>query len=82
NEEHWKLHEAEADSRWKEIKKYCEENKEHWKHHEAEADARWKEYQKNRKADMEASFDAMMRHEIYIAEQFRDPNVEKMRKLL
>ena len=68
----------ENDKKWKENEKRWEENERRWEENEK----RWAVYEVNRKEDRKILLEILTNYDISISKQLKDPNVEKMKKII
>ena len=68
----------ENDKRWEENNRRWDENDKRWE----ENDKKWKQNDINRERDHQEILDIFINYDISISKKLRDPNVEKMKKIL
>ena len=69
----------------KELKEMREENNKRWDENDKrweENDKKWKQNDINRERDHQEILDIFINYDISISKKLRDPNVEKMKKIL
>ena len=75
----------ENNRRWEENKQLWAENEKRWKENEKrweENKQLWIEYKRNREQDRNDILDILVKYDISISTQLKDPNVKKMKKIV